>query len=390
MPLPIHSRLGHYEVIARIGAGGMGEVYRARDGRLGRDVAIKVLPESFVRDAERMARFEREAKVLAALNHPHIASIYGVEDSGTADALVMELAEGPTLADRIRQSAIPLEEALPMARQIAEALEYAHERGVVHRDLKPANIKIAPDGSVKILDFGLAKAVQVEPNSCSAAESPTITQPATQTGVLLGTAAYMSPEQVRGKQVDRRAEIWAFGCVLYEMLTGSRAFQGEAAAEIMAAVLRTEPDWSRLPPATPMPVRVLLRRCLQKDPTPWLQDSFPQDRANFSPNGLYVAYVSSETRQKEVYVQNLPTCCGKVYSVTHLGGVEWCIEVRPPGMEPQTKSEPTTRTTVTFPTEIYTQLEKIAKQKKVTTAWVIREAAEKYVSDQWPLFAGTK
>lgn len=272
MPLSIRSRLGRYEVIAPIGAGGMGEVYRARDSKLGRDVAIKVLPESFVQDTERMARFEREAKVLAALNHPHIAAIYGIEDSGTADALVMELAEGPTLADRIRQGAIPLQEALPIARQIADALEYAHEHGVVHRDLKPANIKVTPDDSVKILDFGLAKAVQVELSPSSVADSPTITQPATQSGLLLGTAAYMSPEQARGKQVDRRADIWAFGCVLYEMVTGRRAFQGEAAAEILAAVLRAEPDWSQLPPATPAHIRVLLQRCLQKDPKQRLRD----------------------------------------------------------------------------------------------------------------------
>ena len=272
MPLSIRSRLGRYEVVAPIGAGGMGEVYRARDSKLGRDVAIKVLPESFVKDPERMARFEREAKLLAALNHPNIAAIYGIEDSGNADALVMELAEGPTLADRIRQGAVPLEEALPIARQIADALEYAHEHGVVHRDLKPANIKVTADDSVKILDFGLAKAVQAELSPSNVADSPTITHLATQSGLLLGTAAYMSPEQARGKQVDRRADIWAFGCVLYEMLTGRRAFEGEAAAEILAAVLRAEPDWSHLPLATPPHIKVLLRRCLQKEPKQRLRD----------------------------------------------------------------------------------------------------------------------
>lgn len=251
MPLSIRSRLGRYEVVAPIGAGGMGEVYRAHDSKLGRDVAIKALPESFVRDPERMARFEREAKVLAGLNHPNISAIYGIEESGAADALVMELAEGPTLADRIARGAIPPEEALPIARQIADALEYAHEHGVIHRDLKPANIKVGPDDSVKILDFGLAKAVQADPNSANAADSPTVTQLATQSGLLLGTAAYMSPEQARGKPADRRADIWAFGCVLYEMLAGRKPFEGETSSDVLAAVITKDPDWTAIPNATP-------------------------------------------------------------------------------------------------------------------------------------------
>lgn len=270
--LIIGSRIGQYEVIEAIGAGGMGEVYRARDAKLGRDLAIKILPPAFSRDPERLARFQREARFLASLNHPNIASIYGLDDSGATCALIMELVEGPTLADRIRSGPIPMDEALPIARQIAEALENAHERGVVHRDLKPANIKISRDDLVKILDFGLAKAVLGEAEATNAADSPIPSEMATRAGVLMGTAAYMSPEQAKGKPVDRRTDIWAFGCVLYEMLTGHRAFQGEAAAETIAAVLRAEPDWSRLPPATPTHVRILLQRCLQKDPKQRLRD----------------------------------------------------------------------------------------------------------------------
>ena len=265
MPLTEGSRLGPYEVVSAIGAGGMGEVYRARDTKLGRDVAIKVLPPAFARDAERMARFGREAKLLASLHHSNIASIHGLEDSGNSQALVMELAEGPTLAERIARGPIPIEEALPIAKQIAEALEYAHEHGIIHRDLKPANVKVASDDTVKILDFGLAKALETEASAAELANSPTISRMATQAGVLLGTAAYMSPEQAKGKQVDRRADIWAFGCVLYEMLTGKKAFRGETVTDTLAAVIRGEPDWSQLPAGTPMRVRVLLRRCLQKD-----------------------------------------------------------------------------------------------------------------------------
>jgi hypothetical protein len=250
----------------------MGEVYRARDAKLGRDVAIKVLPASFARDAERMARFEREAKVLASLNHPNIAAIYGFEDSDGAHALVMELVEGPTLADRNTAGAIPIDEALRIARQIADALEYAHERGIVHRDLKPANIKISRDDAVKILDFGLAKAVQGEASEMDIANSPTLTRMATMQGVLLGTAAYMSPEQAKAKPVDRRADIWAFGCVLYEMLTGKMAFTGETVTDTLAAVVMKDPDWTLLPSNTPARVRVLLQRCLQKDPKQRLRD----------------------------------------------------------------------------------------------------------------------
>jgi eukaryotic-like serine/threonine-protein kinase len=272
MPVAYGTRLGHYEVTTPLGAGGMGEVYRARDTKLGRDVALKVLPDAFARDAQRMARFQREAKVLASLNHPNIATIYGVEDCGSPPALVMELVEGPTLADRIRQGPIPIEEALRLAKQICDALEYAHERGIVHRDLKPANVKVAHDDTVKILDFGLAKAMEDDPASLDISTSPTLSRMATQAGVLLGTAAYMSPEQAKGKPVDRRADIWAFGCVLYEMLTGKHMFSGETTTDTLASVIKEEPDWSPLPTATPERVRVLLQRCLQKDPRQRLRD----------------------------------------------------------------------------------------------------------------------
>jgi eukaryotic-like serine/threonine-protein kinase len=272
MTLAAGTKLGAYEILAPIGAGGMGEVYRARDAKLGRDVALKVLPEAFARDAERMARFQREAKVLASLNHPNIAAIYGLEDSGSTHALVMELVEGPTLADRIKRGPIPIDEALRIAKQICEALEYAHERGIVHRDLKPANVKVTSDDAVKVLDFGLAKALEGDASGIDIANSPTISRMATQAGVLLGTAAYMSPEQAKGKAVDRRTDIWAFGCVLYEMLTGTMAFRGDSVTDTLAAVIKEDPDWSQLPAATPIRVRVLLQRCLQKDPKQRLRD----------------------------------------------------------------------------------------------------------------------
>ena len=265
------TRIGALEIIGTLGAGGMGEVYRARDTRLRRDVALKVLPDMFARDPDRMVRFEREAQVLASLNHPHIAAIYGVADTAAARALVMELVEGPTLAERLARGAIPLEEGLPIARQIAEALETAHERGIIHRDLKPANIKLSADGTVKVLDFGLAKVFSDDPSTSDPAVSPTLTE-ATRAGVILGTAAYMSPEQARGKQVDKRADVWAFGCVLYEMLAGKRVFGGDDTSEVLAAVLRQEIDWTMLPAPTSAPVRWLLQRCLERDPKQRLRD----------------------------------------------------------------------------------------------------------------------
>ncbi len=270
----VGDRFGHYDVIALLGEGGMGRVYRATDTKLRRDVALKILPEAFVNDADRLARFDREAQVLASLNHPNIAAIYGLEEDSAEPgrherALVLELVEGPTLADRIKQGPLRLDEALPITRQIAEALEAAHDAGVIHRDLKPANIKLRPDGTVKVLDFGLAKALA--PAATSAAEgrgseSPTITTPAmTRAGVILGTAAYMSPEQARGDPADRRSDIWAFGCVLFEMLTGRRAFEGRTVSDTLAAVLRAEPEWHRLPANLHPRLRLLLERCLEKN-----------------------------------------------------------------------------------------------------------------------------
>ena len=271
MSLSPGTKLGSYEIVSPLGAGGMGEVYRARDTRLGREVALKVLPTAFASDPERMVRFQREAQVLASLNHPRIGAIYGFEDSNGIRALVMELIEGSTLADRIARGTIPVDEALPLAREIAEALEVAHDRGIVHRDLKPANIKITSDGDVKVLDFGLAKAVEGDVSSTDIQNSPTISRMATQAGIILGTAAYMSPEQAKGKTVDRRTDIWAFGCVLYEMLTGKQPFGGETVTDTLAAVIRGEPDWTLLPANTPQAVRNLLQRCLKKDPKQRLQ-----------------------------------------------------------------------------------------------------------------------
>ena len=277
MSLAAGHRLGPYEILAAIGAGGMGEVYRARDSRLQRDVAIKILPGAVAGDSERLARFRREAQVLASLNHPHIAAIYGIEESGGIHALVLELVEGPTLADRIAQGPVPLDEALPIARQIAEAIETAHEQGIVHRDLKPANVKVRHDGAVKVLDFGLAKAVEPAAPLGAGHEvtnSPTITSPAHRTtaGVILGTAAYMSPEQARGRPADRRSDIWAFGVLLYEMLTGRRAFKGDDVSETIASVLKDAPDLASLPAATPPSVRRLIERCLERDTKMRLRD----------------------------------------------------------------------------------------------------------------------
>ncbi len=268
----IGQTIAHYQVTAKVGAGGMGEVYRATDTKLGREAAIKVLPGAFAQDAQRMARFQREAQVLASLNHPHIAAIYGLEESGATRALAMELVEGPTLGERIAGRALPLDEALPIAQQIAEALEYAHERGIIHRDLKPANIKLTRDGQVKILDFGLAKALADESSVTDISNSPTLSMAATKAGMILGTAAYMSPEQAKGKTVDRRADVWSFGCVLFEMLAGQQVFGGgETVTDTLAAVVRAEPEWNLLPASVPATIRRLLRRCLEKDPRQRLQ-----------------------------------------------------------------------------------------------------------------------
>src|SRR5438876_6626335 len=294
MTLATGAKLGPYKISAPLGAGGMGEVYRATDIKLGREVALKVLSSALAADAQYMARFQREAQVLASLNHPNIASIYGLEDSGGVRALVMELVEGLTLAERIATRArgdsagaglapparaqqaapLPLNEALGIAKQIAEALEAAHERGIIHRDLKPANIKVTEGGTVKVLDFGLAKAFNPQDSAANLNQtnSPTLSMAATQAGTILGTASYMSPEQARGKPLDKRTDIWSFGCVLYETLTGCQAFAAETVSDTIAAILGRNPDWQALPVATPTKILDLLRRCLQKDVTHRLRD----------------------------------------------------------------------------------------------------------------------
>ncbi len=267
MSLSPGTSIGPYQISGVLGAGGMGEVYRARDSRLKRDVAIKVLPASFADDPNRVIRLQREAEILASLNHPNIAQIYGLEEAGATSALVMELVEGPTLADRLAHGPIPLDEALPIAKQIAEALEAAHEQGVIHRDLKPANIKVRADGTVKVLDFGLAKAMETTTEGMpSGSHSPTITTPAmTRIGMILGTAAYMSPEQARGARVEKRADVWAFGVILYEMLSGRRLFDEATVPETLAAVLKSELKLDALPGETPVAVTRLIGRCLTRD-----------------------------------------------------------------------------------------------------------------------------
>ena len=275
MPLAAGTKLGTYEILSAIGAGGMGEVYQAHDTKLRRDVAIKVLPEAFAHDAERLSRFRREAQLLAALNHPNIATIYGLEDSNGTSYLVMELVSGETLAERVkREGAVPVEEALTIAKQIAEALEAAHEKGIIHRDLKPANVKVTPEGKVKVLDFGLAKAFAGDGASEDPSNSPTLSMAATMQGVILGTAAYMSPEQAKGKAVDKRTDICAFGAVLYELLTGKQAFHGEDVGDILAA---GGEDGAGLEPTagttTPPAIRTLLRLCLRKDKRQRLPDA---------------------------------------------------------------------------------------------------------------------
>src|SRR5215467_2487397 len=269
MALTIGTQLGSHEITALLGKGGMGEVYRARDLKLKREVAIKILPTEFAEDTDRVSRFQREAELLASLNHPNIAAIYDLEEANATRFLVLELIEGETLAERIHQGPIPLEDSLDIAKRICEALEAAHEKGIVHRDLKPANVKVTPDGKVKVLDFGLAKAVESTSNNTALSNSPTLVNSlgATNAGMIIGTAAYMSPEQTKGKPVDRRADIWAFGVLLHEMLTGEQAFCGETVSDILASVLKEQPDFEKVPAK----VRPLLRKCLEKEPMKRLQ-----------------------------------------------------------------------------------------------------------------------
>ena len=272
MQLENGAKIGHYKVIDKLGEGGMGVVWKAMDTRLDREVAIKVLPEGIESDPGRVERFNREAKLLASLNHPHIAGLHGLEEQDGRRFLVMELVPGHDLSVRLAQGPLAPEDALELAGQVADALEAAHESSVIHRDLKPANILVTDDGQAKVLDFGLAKAFDVDGMSSGDSMSPTLTTPATQAGVILGTAAYMSPEQAKGRAVDRRADVWSFGCVLYEMLSGKRAFFGENTSEVLAAVLRDEPDWLALPASLPPSLEVLIRRCLRKDPRQRLRD----------------------------------------------------------------------------------------------------------------------
>ncbi len=330
MPLTPGTRLGPYDIVAPIGAGGMGEVYRARDAALGRDAAIKVLPEAFARDPERMARFEREARMLASLNHPHIAAIYGAGAEGGTRFLAMEMVEGDELAALIARGPLPVADAVSIARQIAEALEVAHEKGIIHRDLKPANVKLTADGAVKLLDFGLAKAFEgdVTEQDAASAFTATITTPMTAPNVILGTAAYMSPEQARGKLVDRRADIWAFGAVLFECLTGKRAFLGETASDTLAKILEREPDFAALPSDTPPRVRELLQRCLVKDPKLRLRDigdariTLDEVLATRAPSGKFAAVEPAPAAAPRAKSPRLVLTLTAIASLA-LGAVAW-------------------------------------------------------------------
>ena len=344
MPISTGTYLGSYEVLAQIGAGGMGEVYRAHDTKLGRDVAIKILPEAFAHDPDRLSRFQREAKMLASLNHSNIATIHGLEHSKGTHYLVMELVSGETLADRIkREGAVPVEEALKIAVQIAEALEAAHEKGIIHRDLKPANVKVTPEGKVKVVDFGLAKAFAGDAASEDLSNSPTLSQAATLQGVILGTAAYMSPEQARSKAVDKRTDIWAFGCVLYEMLTGKQAFNGEDITDILAAVVKTEPEWQLLPPTTPAQIRTLLKRCLQKDKSLRMRDAGDtaieiQEALSAPPPGLTTPTLSRRKVWRWVFASALT--CLTVAAI--VGFAVW-------NLQPSPSPKPVSRTVINLP-----------------------------------------
>ena len=342
MPLSPGAWLNHYEILGHLGTGGMGEVYRARDNKLQREVALKVLPQAFAQDPERVARFRREAQVLAQLNHVNIAAIYSVEDSGGTHFLVMELALGETLRDRIKHGAVPLEDALDICKQIAAGLECAHEKPIVHRDLKPANVKVTPEGVVKILDFGLARAFAGDTGSGDPADSPTLTG-MTQPGTILGTAAYMSPEQARGKTVDKRTDIWALGCVLYELLTGKHAFEGEDVQEILAGVMRGEPDWQALPETTPASIRVLLRRCLEKDAKRRLRDAADlqiQIEETQAASAITVSAGAAAIPTRTVWRRAMPWAVAVLLSVV-IGLAAWTLKPAPP--------QPVTRTVINLP-----------------------------------------
>ncbi len=336
------AKFGAYLIEELIGAGGMGEVYRARDSKLNRAVALKILPDVFANDAQRLSRFHREARTLAELNHPHIAQIHGLEEANGTRAIVMELVEGEDLSARLSRGAIPLEEALPIARQMAEALEEAHARGIIHRDLKPANIKVRDDGTVKVLDFGLAKAFEPADGSNALANSPTLTAQATAMGVLLGTAAYMAPEQAKGKPIDKRADIWAFGVVLYEMLTGRRAFAGNDLTDVLASVIKDTPSLDRLPAATPPSIRRLLRRCLEKDRRERLGDmstarlEIRDALSSESASGGVIAPVASRSGQRLAWV-------GALLTIAALGSLLAVSYLRPAAELPEMRVEMNTR-----------------------------------------------
>ena len=331
----IGKTLGTFTLEAQIGKGGMGEVYQAKDQKLGRDVAIKVLPEEFAKDADRVARFQREAKLLASLNHPNIAAIYGLEESGGTHFLILELIEGDTLADRLKRGPIPVEESLKLALQIAEALEAAHEKGVIHRDLKPANIKVTPDGKVKVLDFGLAKAFAGEQTELNLSNSPTLSAAATQQGVILGTAAYMSPEQAKGKSLDKRTDVWAFGCVLFEMLAGEAAFQGEDVTEILASVVKASVNLEVLPKNLHPRVREILTQCLKKDLKDRYRDigdvKLELEKANADPSGLVAQPVSIEqplAKPRQIFPWIVLTA---ILCIIIAGLVAWHLKPYEPG-----------------------------------------------------------
>jgi Tol biopolymer transport system component len=354
MSLAPGTRIGPYEIQSLIGSGGMGEVYHARDTRLKRSVAIKVLPASLAGEPDRLARFEREAQSLAALSHPHIASVYGFEDLGTGHALVMELVEGPTLADRVASGPVAVPEALSIARQMADALEAAHEKNIVHRDLKPANVKLTTEGQVKVLDFGLAKALDPSGAPGSVTESPTLTARATQMGMVLGTAAYMAPEQARGKPVDRRADVWAFGCVVYELITARRAFEGEETTAVLARVIERDPDWAALPATTTPSLRHLLERCLTKDPKARLRDigearialdDMIAGRAAASGTGVPIARLAVHDRP----ARRLPWIVAGMTEAVALAALVW---PRGGATARATGSGPPTRVELRLPTDV--------------------------------------
>ena len=336
------TKLGHYEVISLLGKGGMGEVWRAKDTKLGREVAIKTLPEEFAKDADRLARFEREAKLLASLNHPNIAAIYGLEEYEGTRFLVLELVEGDTLADRLNRGAIPVEESLKLALQIADALKAAHDKGVIHRDLKPLNIKVTDDGSVKVLDFGLAKAFAGDEAEATVSNSPTLSMAATQQGVILGTAAYMSPEQAKARAVDKRTDIFAFGCVLYEMLTGRQSFGASDVSESLAAVIRSEPQWDTLPENLHPRLRETVERCLEKQVARRYQDigdvKVDIEKVLTDPSGVIVRPITESVHAKPQ--SKLPWVAAIVLSSVVASLAVW--NLRP---EPQAESE----TVVRFP-----------------------------------------